>query len=182
VSTRLTLVEPSTNLPRDYGEEWNDADGALLAQKGPSYSGQLVRLYIDVQPDDASPGSGNEIGGWHDFAPGFLQYLDQYKFDGVASAVGVVQTSLTAAPQEIQIQNSSGTRSTFSADRFVGTMVRDGTPVAIANELAEAVQRTALVSGATVQTSQLRRVAGLARKTPFDPAVVSIFKLNPPRR
>jgi hypothetical protein len=87
----LTLVQPSTNLPRDFGDEWNDATNALIVRRGPNFRlGSMARLYIDVQPDNALPGGGIETGGWHDFPPGAYLDLSAINFAPGTSAVGFV--------------------------------------------------------------------------------------------
>jgi hypothetical protein len=40
----LTLVQPATNLPRDFGDEWNDATNALIVSQGPNFRlGNMAR-------------------------------------------------------------------------------------------------------------------------------------------
>ena len=87
----LTLVQPSTDLRRDFGDEWNDATNALMVSRGPDFRlGNMARLYIDAQPDNAQPGGGVETGGWHDFPPGAYLDLSAINFAQVTSAVGFV--------------------------------------------------------------------------------------------
>jgi hypothetical protein len=87
----LTLVEPSTNLRRYFGDEWNDATNALVVSRGPNFRlGNMARLYIDAQPDNAQPGGNVETGGWHDFPPDAYLDLSAISFDHVTSAVGFV--------------------------------------------------------------------------------------------
>lgn len=98
----LTLVEPTTSLPRDFGDEWNDNTQALVVTKGPNYrAGDLVRLYDDVQPDGARPGSGSEFGGWHDFAPGSYLDLAANNFSPITSAVGIVPGCATSLVEKV---------------------------------------------------------------------------------
>ena len=87
----LTLVEPSTDLRRYFGDEWNDATNALVVSRGPNFRlGNMARLYIDAQPDNAQPGGGVETGGWHDFPPAAYLDLSAINFAHVTSAVGFV--------------------------------------------------------------------------------------------
>lgn len=83
----LTLVQPSMNLGRDFGTEWNNA-AALGVTPGPNFRiGDLARLYDHEQPDNAQPDRNNEIGGWHDFPPGYYIDLGWVNFKGT-KAVG----------------------------------------------------------------------------------------------
>lgn len=82
-----------------------------------------------------------------------------------------------ADPIRSEVINTAGNRSEFSADRFVGTVVRSGVPLAIAEVLAEAV-RNALASSSDprVLTSELRRIAEMARENPFAARVEEVLR------
>ena len=69
-----------------------------------------------------------------------------------------------AGPIRLEVVNTLGDRSEFSEDRFVGTIVRSGVPLEIAELLTDAVHNTLTLSPhRRVTTSELRRVADMGR-------------------